>query len=109
MVILDKILQIENYIYIDLIEVNQLIDKFVGNFDVNFSYTFTSLQDKFKFDSELDLVISNYAFSELPRNLQNLALDKVINNSKNGYMIINSVGLENNIFLKKYDFHTVNE
>ena len=108
-VILDKILQIENYFYIDLIEVNQLIDKFVGNFDVNFNYTFKTLQDSFKFDAEFDLVISNYAFSELPRNLQNLALDKVINNSKNGYMIINSDGLENNFFLKKYDFHTVDE
>ena len=108
-VILDKILPIENYFYFDLKEVNQLIDRFVGNFNVNFNYTFNSLEDKFDYDSEFDLVISNYAFSELPRNLQNLALNKIINNSKNGYMIINSHGLEKNIFLKKYDFHTVDE
>ena len=108
-VILDKILPIENYFYVDLKEVNQLIDRFVGNFNVNFNYTFNSLEDKFDYDSEFDLVISNYAFSELPRNLQNLALNKIINNSKNGYMIINSHGLEKNIFLKKYDFHTVDE
>ena len=108
-VILDKILPIENYFYVDLQEVNQLIDRFVGNFNVNFNYTFNTLEDKFDFDSEFDLVISNYAFSELPRNLQNLALNKIINNSKNGYMIINSHGLEKNIFLKKYDFHTVDE
>ena len=108
-VILDKILPIENYFYVDLPEVNQLIDRFVGNFNVNFNYTFNTLEDKFDFDSEFDLVISNYAFSELPRNLQNLALNKIINNSKNGYMIINSHGLEKNIFLKKYDFHTVDE
>ena len=108
-VILDKILPIENYFYVDLPEVNQLIDRFVGNFNVNFNYTFNTLEDKFDFDSEFDLVISNYAFSELPRNLQNLALNKIINNSKNGYMIINSHGLEKNIFLKKYDLHTVDE
>tara|TARA_B100001121_G_scaffold302416_1_gene315004 strand:- start:2094 stop:2945 length:852 start_codon:yes stop_codon:yes gene_type:complete len=108
-VILDKILPIENYFYVDLQEVNQLIDRFVGNFNVNFNYTFNTLEDKFDFDSEFDLVISNYAFSELPRNLQNLALNKIINNSKNGYMIINSHGLEKNIFLKKYDLHTVDE
>ena len=108
-VILDKILPIENYFYVDLPEVNQLIDRFVGNFNVNFNYTFNTLEDKFDFDSEFDLVISNYAFSELPRNLQNLALNKIINNSKNGYMIINSHGLEKNIFLKKYDFHTIDE
>jgi len=108
-VILDKILPIENYFYVDLQEVNQLIDRFVSNFNLNFNYTFNTLEDKFDYDQEFDLVISNYAFSELPRNLQNLALNKIINNSKKGYMIINSHGLEKNIFLKKYDFHTIDE
>ncbi len=108
-VILDKILPIKNYFYVDLQEVNQLIDRFVSNFNLNFNYTFNTLEDKFDYDQEFDLVISNYAFSELPRNLQNFALNKIINNSKNGYMIINSHGLEKNIFLKKYDFHTIDE
>ena len=37
-----------------------------------------------------DLSISNYAFSELPKNLQKLALKKFINNSNNGYMLVNN-------------------
>ena len=75
-VILDKILPIKNYFYVDLQEVNQLIDRFVSNFNLNFNYTFNTLEDKFDYDQEFDLVISNYAFSELPRNLQNFALNK---------------------------------
>jgi putative sugar O-methyltransferase len=41
-----------------------------------------------------DLVISNYAFSELPRDIQNQYLEKVILKSNNGYMLMNS-GKEN--------------
>jgi putative sugar O-methyltransferase len=37
-----------------------------------------------------DLIISNYAFSELPLDLQETYLEKVLMFSKNGYMIMNS-------------------
>ena len=52
---------------------------------------------------------SIYAFSELPRNLQNLALNKIINKSRSGYMIVNSHNLEKDFFLKKYNFYTIDE
>lgn len=38
-----------------------------------------------------DLVISNYAFSELPRNVQDVYLKKVILNSKKGYITFNDI------------------
>ena len=41
-----------------------------------------------------DLVISNYAFSELPRSIQQVYLRKVILNSKRGYMICNRTNPE---------------
>ena len=41
-------------------------------------------------NEEFDLLISNYAFSELPRSLQKIYLDQVILKSKMGYMIMNS-------------------
>ena len=41
-----------------------------------------------------DLVISNYAFSELPRKLQEIYIDKVLLKSQRGYLIMNS-GREN--------------
>ena len=108
-VILDKIINIENYLFVDLKEVNLLIDRFLNNFKVNFNYSFKSLEDDFQDDFEFDLIISNYAFSELPRNLQNLALNKIINKSRSGYMIVNSHNLEKDFFLKKYNFYTIDE
>jgi len=108
-IILDKILNIENYLFVDLKEVNLLIKRFLNNFKVNFNYSFKSLEDDFQNNFEFDLIISNYAFSELPRSLQNLALNKIINKSKSGYIIVNSHNLEKNFFLKKYNFHTIDE
>jgi len=40
------------------------------------------------------LVISNYAFSELPLELQKIYIEKVIRKSKRGYLIMNS-GMNN--------------
>ena len=41
-----------------------------------------------------DLVMSNYAFSELPAELQKIYIEKVVSKSKRGYLIMNS-GLYN--------------
>ena len=38
-----------------------------------------------------DLVISNYAFTELPRHIQEIYLEKVILNSRRGYIIYNDI------------------
>ena len=40
---------------------------------------------------DYDLVISNYAFTELPRTIQNVYLNKVILNSKRGYITYNEI------------------
>ena len=45
-------------------------------------------------DVRWDLAISNYAFSELPRDLQKEYIIKVLGKSQRGYMIMNS-GLKN--------------
>lgn len=50
-------------------------------------------------NSEVDLVISNYAFSELNRNLQEVYLQNIILFSKRGYLIYNDIG--------KADFDTI--
>ena len=41
-------------------------------------------------DKNWDLVISNYAFSELPKSLQLDYVEKVLTRSKRGYLIMNS-------------------
>jgi putative sugar O-methyltransferase len=50
-----------------------------------------------------DLVISNYAFSELPRDVQNKYLDKVILNSAPGYITYNDINP------KEFNSHTAAE
>jgi hypothetical protein len=37
-----------------------------------------------------DLVISNYAFSELPSDLQKIYVEKVLSKSDRGYLVMNS-------------------
>jgi phospholipid N-methyltransferase len=41
--------------------------------------------------NQYDLAISNYAFTELPRKIQNVYLDKIILNSKCGYITYNEI------------------
>ncbi len=72
----------------DLPYVNNLIDKYLNNFLFRGSYK-TSILNKEKV-SNYDLVISNYAFSEMPKELQIIYLDKVLKNSKRGYLTMNT-------------------
>ena len=41
--------------------------------------------------SNYDFVMSNYAFTELPRTVQDIYLNKIILNSKRGYITYNEV------------------
>jgi hypothetical protein len=53
------------------------------------SYHTTSL-NQHQGDVIYDLVISNYAFSELPSELQTRYIEKIILKAKRGYLTINS-------------------
>mgnify|MGYP001161374428 FL=1 len=101
-VILDSLLNIKEYTFVDLREVNLLIKKFLSKSDVGFIPQFNSLEDSF--NKQYDLVISNFAFSELSRTLQNIAMNKIIKKSNKGFMIINSHN-----FNEAYNFYTKEE
>ena len=87
--ILESFFEIETYTFIDLQIVNSLIEKFINLHSYNFEPYFYTIEN-FNKNNLFDLSISNYAFSELPKNLQKLALEKFINNSNNGYMLVNN-------------------
>jgi len=87
--ILQKFFKIENYHYVDLPDVNKLIEKFLDKNSIDFKPHFHTL-DTIDTDIDFDLVISNYAFSELPKSIQVDSINKIINNSKNGYFILNN-------------------
>jgi putative sugar O-methyltransferase len=75
----------------DLPEVNLLQNKYLNSNKVdNFYLYHTPTNDSnISHNKKYDLLISNYAFSELNRDVQEEYLFKVIKNCKNGYMIMN--------------------
>lgn len=87
--ILDKIFDITSYTIFDLNDVNKLIEKYVEHFVTNSFYR-TLTVNQFDNTVSFDFVLSNYAFSELPKKLQIHYLNKVIKKSKRGYMTMNS-------------------
>jgi putative sugar O-methyltransferase len=94
--------EITDYHIVDLYEVNQLSKKYLNKLNVkNFR---VSTSDELVKES-YDLIISDYAYTELSRGLQEHYKHHIIDNSKNGYMHCN--------FLKHlmngYNSYNVNE
>lgn len=79
---------IKKYIIVDLPEAIALIKKFLlkNNMDLS-KYEFYSYDTVP--DIKSDYLISNYGFSECFKEVQDVYLDKLINKTKNFYMIIN--------------------
>ena len=89
-------MKINHYTLMDLNDVNKLIEKYLDHHLLNSSYE-TKTIDQLKSNRQFDLVISNYAFSELPPQTQISYIKKILLKSKNGYLTMNS-GKENSSF-----------
>ncbi|QWD89140.1 putative sugar O-methyltransferase [Polynucleobacter sp. MWH-CaK5] len=85
----DMTFKIKEYEFLDLPPVLNLVSKYLESHILNCGYKLSTLNQKTGEDS-YDLVISNYAFSELPTHLQIKYIDKVINQCRRGYMTMNS-------------------
>lgn len=91
---------VKKYNLIDLPEVTALASKYLSNYSSHNKYNF--LTKETVLSENIDLFISNYAFSELNRGLQEFYLENIILNSKNGYMIYNHINpKEFNSFTKE--------
>ena len=86
--VLDEMFKVNNFYGFDLPSVQSLALKYLANFDLKTKIHMPKEMNLHY--SKYDLVISNYAFSELPRELQAEYLNKVLMHSRNGYMIMNS-------------------
>jgi putative sugar O-methyltransferase len=79
--------KINKYFVFDLPNVQTLIKQYLSHIrQIEVNYLNIEVFRK----REFDLVISNYAFSELPLELQKKYLEKVLLSSKNGYLLMNS-------------------
>lgn len=84
--ILHKLGWFSSYSIFDLESAQRLIAIYLNKQGVT-HFNFPTLQES---NSSFDLVISNFAFSELPKDLQIVYLEKVILKSKRGFMQMNS-------------------
>jgi putative sugar O-methyltransferase len=79
----------KQYYFYDLPQVMNLTGKYLELLGLNKGRV--NFSDFRKENRELDLVVSNYAFSELDRKLQEIYLKNVVLHSKRGYMIYNDI------------------
>ncbi|MGB2686030.1 MAG: putative sugar O-methyltransferase [Olleya sp.] len=87
--IINSISKTEEYTLVDLKKVLMLTQTYLDKYALNTSTRYKTMNE-LKTES-YDLIISNYAFSELPGHIQDVYLNKVILNSKRGYMIFNNI------------------
>lgn len=80
---------VKEYEFIDLEEPLQLVSRYLSTINVTTQRTFT--QPKDVQDRKRDLVISNYAYSELNQELQDFYFEKVISRSRRGFIIYNHI------------------
>lgn len=93
--ILISSLNIEKYFFFDIPEVLELARKYLKKCKVENKSVFVDGTDICLTEGSYDLVISNYAFSELTREVQEVYLDLVIKKSKRGYITWNRISRDN--------------
>ena len=91
----------EYHIY-DMKEASKLQEKYLSYFDIEGSVIHHSEPEALE---DIDLLISNYAYSELGENLQDLYYNNVIKNSKKVYMILNRGQVSRDVLLKRAEEH----
>jgi len=83
---------LNSYTLVDLPEVLQLAEKVISKIAHQTTLTFQSPETLEPMQS--DLLISNYAFSELTKPVQQVYLEKIVRNARRGYMIYNHIHKE---------------
>lgn len=87
--IIDSYCDISDYTLVDLKPVLMLSEKYLDNYIIRSSLNYKTMNE-LKISS-YDLIISNYAFTELSREIQDVYLKKIILNSKGGYIAYNDI------------------
>ena len=77
------------YCLVDIKPALLLAQRYLDNYPLKSTLSFSTMNELEK--NNYDLVISNYAFTELPRQIQESYLEKVILNSRRGYITCNDI------------------
>lgn len=87
--LLSNFIKIHTYTLLDVTPALALAKRYLENFALPFKVEYRTLNEIDRVDN--DICISNYAFSELNRHLQDMYINKVIRHSPMGYMTYNTV------------------
>ena len=91
----------EYHIY-DMEAASKLQEKYLSYFEIDGKVLHHSEPEELK---HIDLLISNYAYSELSEELQDLYYNNIIKNSKKVYMILNKGQVSREVLLKRAEEH----
>jgi putative sugar O-methyltransferase len=87
--ILQQYFNPKDYFLLDIEEALALTNEYLNK--LNTKHTILNIEDLDSIDEEFDLVISNYAYSELCMKSQDLYYEKIIKKSKHGYFTLNFI------------------
>jgi putative sugar O-methyltransferase len=87
--IVNAFFQPSSYVLVDIKPALLLAQRFLDHYIMNSSLSYFTMNELKP--TAYDLVISNYAFSELPRSFQDAYLTKVIRNARMGYITYNEI------------------
>jgi putative sugar O-methyltransferase len=87
--VLDELHAISKYTLVDLRPVLQLADRYLGQFPLRTAVEYKTMNELQP--AQYDLVISNYAFTELRREIQDRYLEKILSNARCGYITYNNL------------------
>lgn len=87
--IVNSIYSPSEYTLVDIKPALMLCQRYLDNYVINSVLKFMTMNELQV--KEYDLVISNYAFTELTREIQDVYLKKIILNSKRGYITYNDI------------------
>lgn len=96
--VLDQVYRFRSYDMFDLPPVLGLVSKYLESHLLQSSYR-TSTLNTHDGEKSYDLVISNYAFSELPAVVQRMYIEKILKKASRGYLTMNS-GRVDSVFSK---------
>ena len=96
-----RTLPIEQYNLVDLPEVLALAERFLTQLDVAGDIRYIDGTHLYH-DVPCDLIISNYAFSELVKPVQDIYIRKIIRRAKAGYITWNQSALQRGGWNKGY-------
>lgn len=91
--IINSIASPNKYTLVDIKPALMLTQRYLDNYILNSTIKYMTMNELE--NQKYDLVISNYAFTELPRSIQDVYLKKIILNSKRGYITYNDINPAN--------------